>query len=67
MKDINVVAIVKDEECFMFLFTNENAKQAERMAAKWASDPELNFSWYDVSVVIKKTQRLTCGGELGSR
>ncbi|MFH0851235.1 MAG: hypothetical protein V1876_00600 [Candidatus Peregrinibacteria bacterium] len=53
-EDINVLALVKGTERFVFLYTDANRAKALRVLGKYASDPEINFSWYDAAVLSQK-------------
>ncbi len=60
-KDINVVALVKGEERYIFLFNDENRGEALRTLGRYASNGELSFSWYDAAVLsqkIRKTKKI---------
>ena len=56
-EDINVVALVKGEERYVFLFDDENRARTLRTLGRYASDPELSFSWYDAAVLSQKIRR----------
>ena len=53
-REINVLALVKGEERFIFLFDDENRDETLRQLARFASDPELDFSWYDAAMLSRK-------------
>lgn len=53
-KEINVLALVKGEEKFIFLFDDANRDQTLRQLARYAADPELEFSWYDAAMLSRK-------------
>jgi ABC-type transporter MlaC component len=53
-KEINVLALVKGEERFIFLFDDENRDETLRQLARFAADPELDFSWYDAAMLSRK-------------
>jgi hypothetical protein len=53
-KEINVLALVKGEEKFIFLFDDSNRDQTLRQLARYAADPELDFSWYDAAMLSRK-------------
>lgn len=56
-QDINVLALVKGEERYIFLFTDENRGEALRTLGRYASDPELTFTWYDAAVLSQKIRQ----------
>lgn len=53
-KEVNVLALVKGEERFIFLFDDENRDETLRQLARFAADPELDFSWYDAAMLSRK-------------
>ncbi len=53
-REINVLALVKGEERFIFLFDDENRDETLRQLARFAADPELDFSWYDAAMLSRK-------------
>ncbi len=52
--DVNVLALVKGEERYIFLYEDSQQAQALRMLGRHASNPDLSFSWYDAAVLSKK-------------
>tara|TARA_B100000686_G_C16112426_1_gene628547 strand:- start:127 stop:366 length:240 start_codon:yes stop_codon:yes gene_type:complete len=57
--DINVLALVKGEERFIFLFNDDNRSETLRLFGRYASNPELTFTWYDAAVLSQKVRTLT--------
>ena len=57
-RGINVLALVKDGERFVFLYDDDSPAQLLQTLGKYAADPELNFSWYDAAVLSQKVRRL---------
>ena len=53
-QDVNVLALVKGEERFIFLYNESSKSETLRTLGRFASDPELNFSWYDAAVLSQK-------------
>lgn len=53
-QDINVLALVKGEERYIFLFDDANRSEALRTLGRFASNPDLSFSWYDAAVLSQK-------------
>ena len=52
--DINVLALVKGEERYIFLFDDQHRSEALRTLGRFASNPELSFSWYDAAVLSQR-------------
>ena len=57
-RGINVVALVKDTERYVFLYDDESASALMQTLGRFAGDPELSFSWYDAAVLSQKVRRL---------
>ena len=57
-RGINVVALVKDAERYIFLYDNESAPALMQTLGRFAGDPKLSFSWYDAAVLSQKVRRL---------
>jgi len=55
--DINVLALVKGEERYVFLYDDEHRSDALRTLGKYASNPDLSFSWYDAAVLSQKVRQ----------
>ena len=55
--DINVLALVKGEERYIFLFDDEHRAEALRTLGRFASNPELSFSWYDAAVLSQRIRQ----------
>ena len=56
-EDINVLALVKGAEKYIFLYDDSNRSQALRVLGRYASSPDLSFSWYDAAVLSQKIRR----------
>ena len=56
-QDINVLALVKGEERYIFLFDDERRSEALRTLGRFASNPELSFSWYDAAVISQRIRQ----------
>lgn len=56
--DINVLALVKGDERYLFLFNDENKGETLRTLGRYASNSELSFSWYDAAVLSQKVRNL---------
>ena len=53
-KDVKVIALVKGEEQYVFLYSENNRSEMLRLLGRYASNPELSFTWYDAAVLNKK-------------
>lgn len=56
-QDINVLALVKGEERYIFLYDDENRAETLRTLGRYASNPELSFTWYDAAVLSQKIRK----------
>ncbi len=56
-RDINVVALVKGSERYVFLYDDDSRTETLRTLNRYASDPKLSFSWYDASVLGQKVRQ----------
>lgn len=62
-QDINVLALVKGEERYIFLFDDDRRAEALRTLGRFASNPELSFSWYDAAVLSQRIRSTVPEGE----
>ena len=53
-QDINVLALVKGEQRYVFLYDDANRAETLRTLGRFASNPELDFTWYDAAVLSQK-------------
>ena len=56
--EINVVALVRGEEQYIFMFDEANRTETLRMLGRYAADPELSFTWYDAAVMSQKVREM---------
>jgi hypothetical protein len=63
MRDINVLALVKGEERYVFLFDDKHRSETLRMLGRYASNPDLSFTWYDAAVLSQKVRAISQGAE----
>jgi hypothetical protein len=60
-KDINILALVKESEKYVFLYDDQSRQETLRTLGRFASNPELSFTWYDAAVLsnrLRKSQPL---------
>ncbi|WP_437193222.1 hypothetical protein [Planctomicrobium sp. SH527] len=57
-RNVNVIALVKDGERYVFLYDDRSVAQLLQTLGRYAADPELNFTWYDAAVLSQKVRRL---------
>ena len=56
INDINVLAISKNEERYVFLYRDEDRAEILRQFGRFATNPELSFTWYDAAVLSQKVR-----------
>jgi hypothetical protein len=66
-QDINVLALVKGVERYVFLYDDSSRAETLRTLGRFASNPELSFTWYDAAVLSQKIRQESQKSCLGSR
>jgi len=56
-QEVNVLALSKGTERYLFLFSDKNRTEFFHTIARFASDPELSFTWYDAAVLSQKIRQ----------
>jgi hypothetical protein len=56
-QDVNVLAMVKGEERYVFLYDDDSKAETLRTFGRYASNPELSFTWYDGAVLSQKMRQ----------
>ena len=56
-QDINVLALVKGKERYVFLYDDASRAETLRVLGRFASNPELSFTWYDAAVLSQKIRQ----------
>lgn len=56
-EDINVLALIKGNERYVFLYDDASRAEALRTLGRFASNPELSFTWYDAAVLSQKIRQ----------
>ena len=56
-EDINVLALVKGAERYVFLYDDSSRAETLRMLGRYASNPELSFTWYDAAVLSQRIRQ----------
>jgi len=55
--DINVLALVKGKERYVFLYDDASRAETLRVLGRFASNPELSFTWYDAAILSQKIRQ----------
>lgn len=56
-QDINVLALVKGSERYVFLYDDASRAETLRVLGRFASNPDLSFTWYDAAVLSQKIRQ----------
>ncbi len=56
-QDINVLALVKGSERYIFLYDDSSRAETLRTLGRYASNPELSFTWYDAAVLSQRIRQ----------
>ena len=56
-QDINVLALVKGAERYIFLYDDSNRAETLRVLGRYASNSDLSFTWYDAAVLSQKIRQ----------
>ena len=55
-QEVNVLAIVKGKERYVFMYNEKNRAQVLDAFARYASDSSLSFSWHDAAVLSQRVR-----------
>ncbi|HQX50549.1 MAG TPA: hypothetical protein PLY87_22455 [Planctomycetaceae bacterium] len=55
---VNVLALVRDGQRYIFLYDDSSVQQVLTQLAEFASDPELDFTWYDAATLSQRVRDL---------
>jgi hypothetical protein len=56
-QDINVLALVKGQERYIFLYDDASRAETLRTLGRYASNTDLSFTWYDAAVLSQKVRQ----------
>ena len=57
MGNVNVVSLLKaNGQRFEFVYTDENASEILREMGRFASHPEIDFTWFDAALLSKRVR-----------
>lgn len=62
--EVSIVAIVKGEERYIFMFDDDSRAETLRKLGQYASNPELSFTWYDAAVLSQKVRQTRKASEV---
>ena len=55
--ETNMLSLVKGKERYVFLYTDDKTAEVLQQLGRFASNPELSFTWYDAAVVATKVRK----------
>ena len=55
--EVNVLALVKGRERYVFMYTDQNREEVVESFGRYASDPDLSFTWFDAATLTQKALR----------
>lgn len=56
--EVNVVALVRGEEQYIFVFDPSRRTELLRLLGRYAADPKLSFNWFDAAVLSQKIREM---------
>ncbi len=56
-QDINVLALGNGGERYVFLYDDSSRAETLRTLGRYASNPDLSFTWYDAAVLSQKIRQ----------
>ena len=59
--DINVLALVRGEQRYIFCYSDERRADVLRLLGRMAQDPDLSFTWHDAAVLAQKVRAKSAG------
>lgn len=57
-RGMNVLALVKESERYIFLYDDESPSTLLQLLGRYAADPDLSFTWYDAAILSQKVRRI---------
>jgi hypothetical protein len=64
--EVNVVALVRGEEQYIFMFDKKNRTDTLRMLGRFAADPELSFTWYDAAILSQRIREIMPASQMNA-
>ena len=65
-RSINVLALVRDEHKFVFLYDDDSVDTLLGTLSDYAADPDLDFTWYDAAVLAQRVRGMLEEQQLNS-
>lgn len=64
--EVSVVALVRGEEQYIFMFDEASRTETLRMLGRYAADPDLSFTWYDAAILSQRIRELMPAASMGA-
>ena len=64
--DLNVIGIAHGQERYVWIYADGQEREVNRIAGRFAADPELAFTWYHAAVIttaVRHKQDERCRGK----
>ena len=55
-EDVNFIALVKGTERYVFSYRDGDRAELSLVLGRFASNPELSFTWYDAAVLSQRVR-----------
>lgn len=55
-RELNVLTLVKGAERYAFVWRDDQRPELLRVLGRFASEPELSFTWYDAAVLSEQSR-----------
>ncbi|GBD35109.1 hypothetical protein HRbin36_00213 [bacterium HR36] len=57
LQELNILALLKGEEHYVIVYTEDSQQEAVQAMRDWAADPRLSFSWFDAAVLARRLRQ----------
>lgn len=55
-QELNVLALIKGEECFIFVYDDESVETLIDEIRNQAADPAVTLNWFDAAVLTQRVR-----------
>jgi hypothetical protein len=57
MDDFNIVCLARDGQNYIWFFTDSQRENTKRNIGEMASNPDVDFNWYDAAKVLEQVRQ----------
>ncbi len=57
-QDIYILTLVKGQQRYLILFNESRKAEALRTMGRWATNPQLDFTWYDAACLSRSLRNM---------